>query len=278
MNIVVIGNKGRWAKGHIKTLKNLGVYGGGVDLEGDWRAYIEQQEPDGIVIATNAVNHFEMVMYCLFNSLPVYCEKPIATEEWQLDKYREYLEDDGVHPPIFQAGFQLLYDPTIETYKEQLSEIPRNHRQDIDTFISRRLGGNYRNESSVQTLMIHDIAIAHYLFGSDYTVGETWGERAETNTNLMFNDYNDRVILHSRYARPSFRQMDFLGKERWEVLEFDNHARPDLLTLAHKSFTDQIQIRNEITNNPDITFRNGLEFAIGVQQNVFDIEKKAGIR
>ena len=69
MKIVVIGNKGRWAKGHIKTLKNLGVYGGGCDLEMDWYVYLTlklaDKELDGIVVATNAVNHFQIVIWCL---------------------------------------------------------------------------------------------------------------------------------------------------------------------------------------------------------------------
>ena len=275
MKIVVIGNKGRWAKGHIKTLKNLGVYGGGCDLDEAYQIFIMESNPDGVVIATNAITHYNIVEFCFSNNIPVYCEKPIATEEWQLDKYREVLTRsilEATKPKderriIFQAGFQLLYDPTIEAYKES---------HNVDKFISRRLGGNYRNESSVQTLMIHDIAIAHYLFGNDYTVEEVWGDRAETNGNLLFDNGGfHNVILHSRYARPSFRQIDFLIDGSWNTLEFDNHARPDLLTLALKDFMTSIRYKDIKRHD---TPRNNLEFAIGVQQNVFDIEKKIGIR
>ena len=164
MKIVVIGNKGRWAQNHIKTLKNLGVYGGGIDIESSWKVFFNKERPDGAVVVTNAVNHFEIVNYCLLSKIPVYCEKPIATEEWQLQIYEDIINSSKEFNVnrIFQAGFQLLYDPTIDSLLGD----------QLFTFISRRLGGNYRNESSVNTLMIHDIAVAHYLFGSYYEVRE----------------------------------------------------------------------------------------------------------
>ena len=70
--------------------------------------------------------------------------------------------------------------------------------------------------------------------------------------------------------------MDFFDSDgSWKTLEFDLHARPDLLTVALKDFIKRIESQTETSIPPT---RNNLEFAIGVQQNVFDIEKKIGIR
>jgi len=259
--IAVIGN-GRWAQNHIKILKECGAFNGAYDIESDYKHVIDGKIngtiPSGIVITTDPVMHFPITKYAMQSGIAVYCEKPIATQAWQLKELMKLRTS-----AIYQAGFQLLYDSTIN--------IMRDHK--TVNLISRRLGGNYRNESVVQTLMIHDIAVACYLFGTakGVEVSTTWGMRSEVNANLKFPS-GQSAILHSRYGLPHFRQMDFIDQYN-KVLtdEFDNHVDQDLLAMGLGDW--MTAIRHDTHSN-----RAYMRFACNVQQIAFEIDKRIGIK
>ncbi len=261
LNIAVIGN-GRWAQNHIRILKEYGAFLGAYDIETDYKKVINGSIygtlPDGVVIATDPVMHFPITEYAMSRKVAVYCEKPIATQTWQLDELMKLRKK-----AIYQAGFQLLYDPKINHY--------RNDK--IKTIISRRLGGNYRNESVVQTLMIHDIAVAAYVFGTAKEVIPylTWGMRSEVNANLQFPD-GHTAILHSRYGLPHFRQMDFIHEKGWIITDaFDNHEQADLLAVSVEDWLTAVRAN---TNSN----RAYMRFACNVQQIAFEIDQRIGIK
>lgn len=277
LGIAVIGN-GRWAQNHIKILKECGAFIGAYDIDTDYRDVInfttsmdgnrgsvEFDKPKdvglhGVVIATDPVMHYPITRYALKKGIAVYCEKPIATQGWQLDELMKLRKK-----AIYQAGFQLLYDPMINKMRDN----------NIKYLISRRLGGNYRNESVVQTLMIHDIAVAAYIFKSSKIVDPytNWGMRSECNTNLQFFDTEGCVaILHARYGLPHFRQMDFIFRNgQIQTGAFDNHKRGDLLAL---SIGDWLTAIRAGTNSN----RAYMRFACNVQQIAFEIDQRIGIK
>ena len=112
MRIVVIG-MGYWGRIHIDKLIHLDAFGGACDIESDYRTIIKNKKPDGVVIATNSINHFPIAKYCINRDISVYVEKPIATEIDQIKQYDRMLKRHDVR---FQAGFQMLYDPIIQAH------------------------------------------------------------------------------------------------------------------------------------------------------------------
>lgn len=257
MKICVIG-LGRWAKNHIDKLKHLDVYGGGCDVEIDYRIFIENEKPDGIVITTDSAMHSQIAIYAINKGIHVYCEKPIATTKDSLENIEQYLR--AKPDVVFQGGFQMVYDPIIE------------HKSNNGTqgLIMTRLHGTYRAESSCQTLMIHDVAIAQYIFKEHAEVIEAWGDRSEAHAVLSYSG-NRFAILHSRYAPPKFRQIEFLNKNgQLQSQSFDNAERPDLLAVSLRDWIDCIEFKNKTKVN--------FEFAYDVQMTIFEIEQKMGIR
>jgi len=233
------------------------------DIESDYKkALLDPNDSggviDGFVIATDPVMHFPITQYAMEHGVHIYCEKPVATQGWQLDELMKLRKN-----AIYQAGFQLLYDPVINEMRDNK----------INTIVSRRLGGNYRNESVVQTLMIHDIAVACYLFGTAAGIEVTtaWGMRSEVNANLKFPG-GQSAILHSRYGLPHFRQMDFIHEQGGIVTdEFDNHVDLDLLAMSLGDW--MTAIRHDTHSN-----RAYMRFACNVQQIAFEIDKRIGIK
>ena len=266
MRIVVIG-MGYWGRIHIDKLIHLDAFGGACDIESDYRTIIKNKKPDGVVIATNSINHFPIAKFCINRDIAVYVEKPIATEIDQIAQYDRMLKRHDVR---FQAGFQMLYDPIIQA-----------HAKNGTKFMSMfRLSGRFRNESVVQTLMIHDIAIANYIFNGIPAVCETWGDLSEVNVNLKYTtgervtliDNNHYAVLHSRYDIPKFRQISFLGKNnRLKAQSFDNLERPDLLARSLEDWLTAIEKKD---NSNLVNYK----FAREVQRTVFNIEKKLGLR
>ena len=260
LTIAVIGN-GRWAQNHIRILKEREAFSGVYDVDVDYKQVIRGKicgKIDGVVIATDPVMHFPISQYALKNNVAVYCEKPIATQAWQIEELMRLR-----HNAIYQAGFQLLYDPLINRHRDDLTRI----------IISRRLGGNYRNESVVQTLMIHDIAVAAYVFKTSMEVDPylTWGMRSEVSANLSFPD-GHTAILHSRYGLPHFRQIDFIHEKGWiETGAFENHEQTDLLA---ESVADWLTAIDSDTHSN----RAYMRFACNVQQIAFEIDKRIGIK
>ena len=261
---------GYWGRIHIDKLIHLDAFAGACDIETNYQTVIKNLKPHGVVIATNSINHFAIAKFCINRDISVYVEKPIATEGYQIDQYDRMLEKHDVR---FQAGFQMIYDPIIQA-----------HAKNGTKFMSMfRLSGRYRNESVIQTLMIHDIAIANYIYGGKPSVGEAWGNLSEVNVNLKYMttrnqdnkviQANDRfAVLHSRYDIPKFRQISFLGKSgKLRAQSFDNHERPDLLAKSLEDWMDAIE------NKEDSNLVN-YKFARDVQKTVFNIEKKLGLR
>lgn len=279
MKIVVIG-MGYWGRIHIDKLIHLNVFDGACDIETDFNAFIKRKNPDGVVIATNSISHFPIAKSCIKRDISVYVEKPIATEIDQIAQYDRMLKKYDVR---FQAGFQMLYDPIIQAHK-------KNGTRLMSMF---RLSGRYRNESVVQTLMIHDIAIANYIFNATAQIGDTWGSLSEVNVNLryplkvatMTDSFREgrltkegtiietrHAVLHSRYDIPKFRQISFLdNKGQLKAQSFDNSERPDLLT---KSLVDWLESIKTGRNDNLINY----QFARNVQRTVFKIERKIGLR
>ena len=263
MKIVVIG-MGYWGRIHIDKLIHLDAFGGACDIESDYRTIIKNKKPDGVVIATNSINHFPIAKYCINRDISVYVEKPIATEIDQIKQYDRMLKRHDVR---FQAGFQMIYDPIIQA-----------HAKNGTKFMSMfRLSGRFRNESVVQTLMIHDIAIANYIFHSMPYVMQTWGDLSEVNVNLRYINPIDKydmrfAVLHSRYDIPKFRQISFLNNNgELKAQSFDNLERPDLLA---KSLEDWLLAIEKKDNSNLVNYK----FAREVQRTVFNIEKKLGLR
>ncbi len=270
MNIAVIGN-GRWAQNHIRVLKELGCFGGVYDTKHDYKDIIAYK-CSGIIIATNPVNHYDIVEYAIQDNTPIYCEKPIATKHWQIEGLISMLNPDnmkrgGYIYPVFQAGFQLLYD-----------QYPINPDAPVDKLISKRLGANPRNESIVQTLMIHDIAVAMDIFGIEHiSIENAWGNRAECFVNLKWEGTTHVASLHARYARPefvtNFRQMDFIYEDG-KMSTLQNHETKDLLKL---SIQDWLQAIEDVKQGKPAQNKANLEFAVKVQEIAFEIDRAIGV-
>lgn len=81
-------------------------------VESDWRALLDPDQADGIIIATPPAQHFEMAMAAVQARIPVFVEKPLTMDLQKAEQLRRATAATGclvmvdhiyLHHPAFQA-------------------------------------------------------------------------------------------------------------------------------------------------------------------------------
>lgn len=163
MKIFIFGN-GKWSKNHQKIFTAHSIPFRTFDLETTPDGAIaEHGEPDAVIITASSVNHHPLTEYFLLRKIPVFCEKPICLERWQLDSLKKIVDQDGI---LFMAGHQLVFDPVVDRIARDGNAV---------LYASKRAGAIPRSEGAVMSLAVHDIAVAMHLFkyDADYYLSAT---------------------------------------------------------------------------------------------------------
>ena len=214
---------------------------------------IINQTVDAVIITASSVNHWPITEYCLDLDIPVYCEKPLLLKEEQLHelKIREQKK-------ILMVGHQLLFVPEVVMLKSR-----------VNFMSSIRSGSIPRTEGALFSLMVHDIAVAHYVTGKpQFECIWAEGNRHELKVTLR----NELVIV-DLYAKSisdvRLRHTTMIDNETFQPVHLspDNWKRPDLLEKALTAFTAYVQRGHDIGVN-------GTTDAINVMETVFKIQSK----
>ncbi len=173
IRICVIG-AGRWGINHIKTLSELGVLGGVVDIDLEKIKSVREDYPkaiyfdnideaikenfDAFIVATPPSTHFAITKSVLYKKKPVLVEKPLALSLEEGEKIKSICDKlDGT----LMVGHLLLFHPAIEKMKKLIED---NIIGDIQYIYSNRLNlGVVRKEENVfWSFAPHDISLFQY--------------------------------------------------------------------------------------------------------------------
>ena len=194
--------------------------------------------PDAAIISSPATFHFEHATPFIKNDIPVLIEKPIDTDEDNMDKWEEIKSQYNSN---ILVGYVLRYDPAFAVIKDFINKSKLGHlinvqminsswlpswRKDIDyknsVSSSKLLGGGILLEQS------HDINLATSLFGEcktkyanilnkkilDLEVEEIANINLINENNLPINihiDFCSRPLIREIYIRGSY------GHIRWDI-------------------------------------------------------------
>ena len=176
--ICVVG-AGNWGKNHIRTLHELGVLAGIVEIDQTHSAKIKRDYPnivffkdvhnameygfDGFTVATPTQTHFEIGHQLITAGYPVLIEKPLTLN---LKDAKILVSEAEKNNVTLMVGHLLLFHPAIQTIKKLLDAGSIGYLQYIS---SNRLNlGTVRTEENVfWSFAPHDISIFQYLIGSN---------------------------------------------------------------------------------------------------------------
>ena len=229
---------GKWGQNHKRILTELGVRFVSEDIELGCRFHeLINKNFDAVIITTSSVNHFPILRECINLNIPVFCEKPVCLTKEQAEALRELNRNFS---PLFMAGHQLLFDKSIQIVAEKKDTVYMN---------SIRAGAIPRTEGAVLSLAVHDIALAHFLFGVDsFTCVEAQGNNHTCKITLMADitkpspDIRYCEIFVQSIAPVRLRHLSVLSHSG-AVERFcpDNWNRGDLLKDSLSHFVDCVE-------------------------------------
>ncbi len=209
--ICVIGG-GRWGKNHIRTLGELGLLAGIVDVDKDKRDDYKKKYPnalvltsvqqaidakfDGYTIATPANTHFQIASQLIAHGKHVLVEKPIALTTEESKTLAEAAKAAKV---ILLVGHVMLFHPAICKMKEL---IDNDRIGKLQYIYSNRLNlGTVRTEENILwSFAPHDISIFQYFIGKSPTEvtshGGAFVQSHIHDTTMTVLSYPGNIVGH----------------------------------------------------------------------------------
>ncbi len=179
INICVVGG-GYWGENHLKTLHELGLLAGLVDIENSKRdkakkkyskiltfscieEALKENMFDGFVIASPVATHFEIGKKILQHTKPVLIEKPFCERLKEAKELGDLALSKNV---CLMVGHLLLFHPSTSLIKEY---IDLKKLGKLKYIYSNRLNlGKIRsNEDVFWSFAPHDISLLQYFIGED---------------------------------------------------------------------------------------------------------------
>jgi predicted dehydrogenase len=152
-------------------------------------------EIDAAVIVTPTSTHYELVKNLLENGKHVFCEKPLCSTHEQTLDLKNYLKDQTL-----QVGHSERCHQAWEKLKEKFKTDTSRKTIKITRFAAFK--GRATDVDVVQDLMIHDIDLMLYLFGSKPVKVSSIGHKIRTDkwdhvTSHFYLENGDEVIITS---------------------------------------------------------------------------------
>jgi len=211
ISICVVG-VGNWGLNHIKTLKELNVNVGCIDVDSQklnkvkslfneiecFKSLKESFKKDfnGYIIATPAKTHTELAKLIIINNKPVLVEKPLSLSVKESKEIKSYLSR---YNGKLVVGHLLLFHPAILKIKSMIED---GMIGSIQYIYSNRLNlGTVRSEENVfWSFAPHDISIFQFLTESFpqkvLSMGGNFLQKNIHDTTMTYFKYPNEIQGH----------------------------------------------------------------------------------
>ncbi len=261
--VAVIGG-GYWGKNLIRNFSELGAlalicdndplkkeaYSKGYPdafFSTDYGTVLENDQIKGVVIATPALEHYQMAKAALEKGKDVLVEKPLALTVKQGGELVDLAEDKK---RVLMVGHVLEYHPAVEKLKSLVKEGALGK---IRYIYSNRLNlGKFRTEENILwSFAPHDISVIINLLGMMPGALDSSGgsylnsEIADVTMSNMFFKSGVRAHIFVSWLHPFKEQkLVVVGSEKMAV--FNDVADDKLLLYSHKvSWVNQCPVANK---------------------------------
>lgn len=228
------------------SLERLNAFVEKYNIPQSFTDYKEMAEViDAVYIATPNAKHFEMAKFFLGKKIPVFCEKPLASNAKEVNELVRIAKENQVY---FHEGLVSLYQPNYQVIKDNLHLVGNLRQVNVnfskystryDAFLRNENPTTFRLELSngaTMDLGVYCVGFAIGLFGKPKKILSTASvlENAADVAGSTIYDYGDYVVSlnYSKVcdANPVAEICGELGTIRI------NH--PSLLTTV--TFTDRL--------------------------------------
>ena len=251
-SVCVVG-AGYWGQNHIKTLFQMGIEVGVVDLDIKLLKHIEKKYPlnkiyktideallddfDAYIVSTPAETHFDVAKKIILSKKHVLIEKPMTLSISDAEMLVELAKKNKI---TLIVGHVLLFHPAIVKMKEIISDGKIGEMQYL---YSNRLNmGKVRVEENVfWSLAPHDVAIFQHLTSSYpkkiFSKGSVILQKGIPDSTLTHIEYENNIEGHIfvSWLHPfKEHRIVVIGSEG--MLSFEDSSKEKLLKLYSKKF------------------------------------------
>ncbi|MDD5638548.1 MAG: Gfo/Idh/MocA family oxidoreductase [Candidatus Pacebacteria bacterium] len=250
MNIALVGC-GYWGKNLVRVFYELGVLKIICDSDDEiltekkkeyptlktttnFEEILKNKDIQGIVIATPAATHYNLVKSALNSKKDVFVEKPLALG---VKEGEEIVKLAREKKRVLMVGHLLLYHPAIITLENL---IKRGKLGEVRYIWSNRLNfGKLRREENVLwSFAPHDIAVIIDIFGMPekvITIGKNYLQQdiADITLSSLEFKHNKAAHIFVSWLNPFKEQkLSIIGSRAMAV--FDDQAKEKLIIYPHK--------------------------------------------
>lgn len=172
------------------------------------------KEIHGVIVATPASTHYELVTFFLKNGIHVFCEKPLCTTLEEATKIGCFLSPNLVLQIGYSERFHLIW----KILKEDLSKTTGPYLMTFNRFSPFK--GRNTDIGVVEDLMTHDLDLLHFLF-PDFSISEVRvkGRKQKTQyfdhvqAQIFFTDSSSAKLTADRNNVREERKVKIACKE-----------------------------------------------------------------
>lgn len=122
----------------------------------DFDEILNDKTINNVFIATPIKTHGEITLSCLGAGKNVFVEKPLSSSTDEVTHLHQLAKSNGLR---LVTGYVYLFDPALTLLKKQLLD-----EETIEVNLNWEKYGSFE-EPVIENLLVHEIAIAHYLLG-----------------------------------------------------------------------------------------------------------------
>lgn len=288
LNILLIGlgNMGKIHKRVIENNSNTNLYGivdisfeserqtmSGVEYFNELELVnIDEGLIDGVVISSTTSSHFEIAKKFLERNIPVFLEKPIAVDKFEIDKILNLVSKQET---VFRCGIIEVYNPLFQHIKKlNLEDIISIHiyRHSQSVSVERKL------ENVLFDLTLHDISVLGYLFDSPKLkpVGQnlSFVNNSLESVDLLYSFGATNVFIStSRESQLKIRKWDILTKDKLYQINLMQKVI-EIYESGSINYSDS-NLLSSNANHSSLSFTNNTETAqIQLNEFINDIYNK----
>ena len=189
----------------------------------DFSKVLNDDEIDGVIIATPVATHFDIAMRCLEKGKHVLVEKPMASSSNQIDLINKIAKKNKL---VAMVGHTFLFNSAVRFLKELIDD---GILGDIRYIYCQRLNlGRIRNDvDALWNLAPHDISIVQYLLGEPKPkniskIGQSYVQEGIDDVVFLNIDYPGNVMtnIHVSWLDPhKVRCITVVGSKKMVIYD-----------------------------------------------------------
>ena len=213
-------------------------------IENKLNKFIREEKINGVIIATDPLNHMQYALWAQKKGLHILMDKPISTYEnicnnitqaQQLKSDYKLLMENYSYKKAFIINSQRRFLPQFEIIQEKINEISRKYGIPVTSMQSTHCDGQWRLPKEILEIKYHPLLGWGKVSHSGYHFIDM-ASKIIKDSYKYANKTFDEISVFSKFIRPSGVLMQQTQEDLVKIfgnkyITYDNRSNEELLNL-----------------------------------------------